>query len=90
MISITEVRVAHRPSPDGKLLGFATITLAGCLVIRGLKIIQGKGGVFVAMPCKKNTRTGAHMDLVFPNNQNMRDYIEDMVLDEFDKLEEAQ
>ena len=38
-MEITEVRVA--PRVDGKLKGFASITLEDCFVVRGLKIIEG-------------------------------------------------
>jgi stage V sporulation protein G len=48
---ITEVRVSLRD--DAKLKAFASITLDDCFVIRGLKIIEGKDGTFVAMPSRR-------------------------------------
>ncbi|MBN1521239.1 MAG: SpoVG family protein [Candidatus Aureabacteria bacterium] len=53
MVQITEVRLSRRNSKDGKLKAFATITFDNQFVIRDLKIIDGKKGLFVAMPSKK-------------------------------------
>ena len=51
MIEITEVRVSLRD--DDKLKAFISITLNDSFVIRGLKVIKGNSGVFVAMPSRK-------------------------------------
>ena len=53
MVQITEVRLSRRNSKDGKLRAFATITFDNQFVVRDLKIIDGKKGLFVAMPSKK-------------------------------------
>ena len=51
-IRITEVRVT--PRWEDRLRGYATVTLGGVFVVRGLKIIEGKSGrLFVAMPSRK-------------------------------------
>ena len=47
-MEITEIRITLRD--DNKLKGFASITLDNCFVIRGLKIIEGASGFFIAMP----------------------------------------
>jgi stage V sporulation protein G len=50
---VTEVRVKlNLHSPD-RLRGFCSITLDGCFVVRDIKIIEGPGGLFVAMPSRK-------------------------------------
>jgi stage V sporulation protein G len=50
---ITHVRVKLAPRGDEKLLAFASITFDGCFVVRDIKVIQGAGGQFVAMPSRK-------------------------------------
>ncbi len=52
-MEITEVRITRKNSRDGKLKAFATITFDNQFVVRDLKIIDGKKGLFVAMPSKK-------------------------------------
>jgi stage V sporulation protein G len=51
VIEITEIRVSLRN--DDKLKAFVSITLNDSFVIRGLKIIRGNSGLFVAMPSRK-------------------------------------
>lgn len=50
---ITEVRVKLMDEPHDRLLAFCSVTFEGSFVIRDLKLIQGKCGLFVAMPSRK-------------------------------------
>ncbi len=52
-MEITEVRVFMRNSQEGKLRAYASITLDNCFIIRDLKVIDGKKGLFIAMPSRK-------------------------------------
>ena len=54
-MEITEVRLTLKESEDRKLKAFATITFDGVFVVRDLKVIEGKKGLFVAMPSRKVT-----------------------------------
>jgi len=82
-IEITEVRVSLRE--DAKLKAFASITLADLFVIRGLKIIEGtKNRMFVAMPSRKRP-DGKHQDIAHPITQEMREYLEGIVLAEYQR-----
>lgn len=69
---------------EEKLKAYATITLDNCFVIRDLKVIQGHGGIFVAMPAKKR-KDGTFRDVAHPLNQEMRADLEDKVLGAFEK-----
>jgi len=86
-MNITEVRVSLRE--DAKLKAFASITLDNCFVIRGLKIIEGKTGTFVAMPSRKR-KDGEYQDIAHPINNEARDEMEAIVLAEYRReLEKA-
>lgn len=50
---ITEVRVKLVDNKDDRLKAFCSITLDGEFVVRDIKIIEGNGGYFVAMPSRK-------------------------------------
>ena len=54
-MEITEVRLTLKESEDRKLKAFATITFDSVFVVRDLKVIEGKKGLFVAMPSRKVT-----------------------------------
>jgi len=52
-MEITEVRVKLVTNKDDRLKAFCSITLDNEFVIRDIKIIEGTGGYFVAMPSRK-------------------------------------
>lgn len=52
-MEITEVRVALKDSPDKKLKAYATVTFDNAFVVRNIKVIEGGGGLFIAMPSRK-------------------------------------
>ena len=81
MIEITEVRVSLRN--DEKLKAFVSITLNDSFVVRGLKIIKGNSGLFVAMPSRKRP-DGQHQDLAHPVNDLTRKYLTDQVMGEYE------
>ncbi len=83
-MDITEVRVTIRP--DDKLKAFASITFDHCFVIRGLKVIEGNKGLFVAMPSRRRP-DGTFQDIAHPINAPMREEIESRVISQY--LEEA-
>ena len=82
MIEITEVRVSLRN--DDKLKAFVSITLNDSFVVRGLKIIHGNNGLFVAMPSRKRP-DGQHQDLAHPINDATRKYLTEKVMAEYER-----
>ena len=54
-MQISEVRIKLVQNRTDRLKGFCSITLDNDFVIRDLKIIEGVGGYFVAMPSRKIT-----------------------------------
>ncbi|HVP39725.1 MAG TPA: septation regulator SpoVG [Candidatus Saccharimonadales bacterium] len=82
-MDITEVRIALRE--DDKLKAFASVTFDDCFVVRGLKIIAGNGGMFVAMPSRKKP-DGTYQDIAHPINNEMRDRLEHRVISEYERV----
>jgi stage V sporulation protein G len=81
-MKITEIRVSLRD--DNKLKAFASITLDDCFVIRGLKIIEGAKGVFVAMPSRKRP-DGTYQDVAHPINNETRDWMEGLIVKAYEE-----
>ena len=52
-MEITEVRVKLVSQTDDRLKAFCSITIDNEFVVRDIKIIEGTGGYFVAMPSRK-------------------------------------
>ncbi len=76
-MQITEVNVF--PVNEEKLKAYVAITFDNCFVVRDLKIINGKDGLFVAMPSKKR-KDGVFKDIAHPLNNETRNLIESAVL----------
>ena len=81
-LEITEVRISLRD--DDKLKAFASMTFNDSFVIRGLKIIEGTNGMFVAMPSRKRP-DGQHQDLAHPINDVTRKYLTEKVMCEYER-----
>ena len=86
-LQITEVRIALRD--DDKLKAFASMTFNDAFVVRGLKIIEGTNGMFVAMPSRKKP-DGAFQDIAHPINNETRAWMEGEVLKAYAREMEKQ
>ena len=76
-MDISEIRITLRD--DNKLKGFASITLENAFVIRGLKVIEGASGLFIAMPSRKR-KDGTFQDIAHPINMATREWMENQVI----------
>ena len=85
-MKITEVR-AKRIDGDNRLVGIAAITIDNCFVVHELRIIEGKNGLFVAMPSRKMPN-GDYKDVAHPINSETRAMIEQAVLETYEQLPE--
>ncbi len=81
-MEITEVRITL--VDGGNLKAIASITLDNSFVIRGLKIIGGVSGTFVAMPSRR-LANGEYADIAHPINNSTRKWMEDIVLAKYEE-----
>ncbi len=81
---ITEVRV-KRVDGENRLVGIAAITFDQSFVIHELRVIEGRNGLFVAMPSRKMPN-GEFKDVAHPINSETRTMIENAVLEAFRNL----
>lgn len=81
-MQITDVKVF--PVDEDKLKAYVTVTLDNCFVVRDLKIIHGSSGLFIAMPAKRR-KDGTYKDIAHPLNAETRDWMERLILAEYDR-----
>ncbi|MCL2044301.1 MAG: septation regulator SpoVG [Treponema sp.] len=81
-MEITDIRV-RKVAGEGKLKAYVTITFDNCFVVHNVKIIEGKTGVFIAMPSRK-TRAGEYKDVVHPITPEFRTEMQQKILDKYD------
>ena len=82
-MKITEVRVFPLSKKDSNLKAFASITIEDAVCITGIRIVEGKLGLFVSMPQSKDNE-GEYHDVAFPITKEAREAIQDAVLDEYE------
>jgi stage V sporulation protein G len=80
-MDITDIRI-RKVTTEGKLKAYVTVTFDNCFVIHNVKIIEGKTGMFIAMPSRK-IRTGEYKDVAHPISPEFRTLLQDRVLSEF-------
>ena len=88
MSIITNVSVYTLNDSNSKTVAIATVTIADCLVLTGLKIVSGKKGMFVSMPQRKLSKPdkngNEYADIFFPITHGFREELNDAVLDAYD------
>ena len=80
-MKITEVRI-RKLSVEGKLRAYATVTFDNCCVVHNIKIIDGKAGLFIAMPSRK-TAEGTYMDVAHPISPDFRTELQNTIIAEY-------
>ena len=80
-----DMTVKVHPVRDNKsLLATASMTIGGCFAVRGIQVRDGKNGVFVSMPQRKDAK-GEYRDICFPTTAEMRKAINAAVLSEYER-----
>ena len=88
MSIITHVSVYTLNDSNSKTVALATVTIADCLVLTGLRIVKGKKGMFVSMPQRKLSKPdkngNEYADIFFPVTHDFREELNDAILDAYD------
>ena len=86
-MEITDIRIALRDEEN--LKAFVSITLDGCFVVKGLKVIRGNKGLFVAMPSRRRS-DNTHVDICHPIDRKTREWMEAQILRAYDTETDSQ
>lgn len=80
-MQITELRI-RKVEEEGKLRAYVTVTFDDCFVVHNVKIIEGKSGLFIAMPSRK-TANGEYKDVAHPISPDFRMELQNKILEEY-------
>ena len=80
---------AYLSHSKGPTLANITVDLGGEYAIKGLRVVQGRDGPFVAMPQRKTSK-GEYQDVVFPVTKEARERLVDTVLDAYEQALEQE
>ena len=79
MLNITDIRIRKVNAEGGKLKTVASIIIDDCFAVHDIKIVEGEGGNFIAMPSRK-LPSGEFKDTVHPINTETREALRDRIL----------
>jgi stage V sporulation protein G len=77
-----EVRAYPIAEPKGSTKGYASVTVDGMFGAHGISVVEGKNGLFVAMPQTRDAK-GDYRDIFHPVTAEGRNALQDAVLSEF-------
>ena len=81
-MNFTDVKIFLRPADP--LKAFANIVIDDAFIIKNIKIIEGKNGLFIAMPSQKN-RNGEFRDIAHPLNAETRTELENLIIAKYNE-----
>lgn len=87
-MKVTDIRV-RRVVAEGKLKAYVTVTFDDCFVVHNVKVIEGKTGVFIAMPSRK-TKTGEYKDVAHPIHSDFRNDLQFRILQAYETSGESE
>jgi stage V sporulation protein G len=71
----------YRFEGDSKIKAFADISI-GHFIIKGLRVVEGKKGLFLSMPQEK-AKDGKWYNTFFPATKEAREVLNDLVLNAY-------
>ncbi|MDD5136309.1 MAG: SpoVG family protein [Candidatus Omnitrophica bacterium] len=72
----------HKLDGTGATKAFCDLSILDSLVINGLRVVEGKDGLFVSMP-REEGRDGKWYNTVIPLKREVKDAIERVVLEAY-------
>ena len=85
-MDVTDVRI-RKIDDEGKMKAVASVTFDGEFVVHDIKVIDGRNGLFIAMPSKKMGE-GDFRDIANPLTSETRNKIKEAILDAYDNIDE--
>jgi len=86
-MEITDIRI-RRVAAEGKLKAYVTVTFDDSFVVHNVKVIEGKSGVFIAMPSRR-TKSGEYKDIAHPINSDFRTNLQQAILDRYANMSDS-
>lgn len=67
------------------LRALATVLVADAVWLTGLRVIEGKRGLFVTMPSRHDSKKNEYQDVYFPASKAHKDELQALVLEAYKK-----
>ena len=87
-MNITDVRI-RKVGEEGKMKAIASVTFDDEFVVHDIKVIEGRNGLFIAMPSRKMS-DGDFRDIAHPLLSETRNRIKDAILNAYENIEDKE
>ena len=82
-MQITDIKV-RKINAEGRMKAVVSVTFGDAFVVHDIKVIEGQEKLFIAMPSRK-TPDGEFKDIAHPINAEMRELLQDMILEKYEE-----
>lgn len=84
-MNITNIKIYRNENKDSRAKAFATFTLDDSFAVTGVSIVEGKYGLFLSMPARKEEKSDTgYKDICYPISKEARKELEDAILAEYE------
>lgn len=81
-MKVTDIKIAKRDnaSADSHVVADVTVVMDGCLILRGLKIMDAENGLFIGYPTDPDRSFSTY---IVPITRELREHIENSILERY-------
>ncbi len=83
---VVKVERIHALEGEGPTKAFCDLLILDAFLVKGLRVVQGKDGLFVGMP-QQQGRDGKWYDTFHPVSREMRKGLQELVLESYAEQE---
>lgn len=83
-MNITDVRI-RLITKEGRMKAVVSITIDNEFVVHDIKVIEGAGKLFIAMPSRR-TAEGDYRDIAHPINRETREELQKLILGKYEEM----
>ena len=89
---VTDIAVYPYEAKDNPTVAFVNVTILDKLVLKGIRVVGGRKGLFIAFPqTKRKAKNGGkdeYFDIFFPITKEFREELTEAILEAYDKATE--
>lgn len=89
---VTDIAVYPYEAKDNPTVAFVNVTILDKLVLKGIRVVDGRKGLFIAFPQTKRKAKKAgkdeYFDIFFPITKEFREELTDSILEAYEKTAE--
>ena len=85
---VIKVERIHPLEGEGPTKAFCDLLVLDSFLVKGLRVVEGKEGLFVSMP-REQARDGKWYDTFYPVSKEIRKGLEELVLESYSQEKKA-